>query len=340
MNTFATLTLDTPAETFIFTNVAVPERIVFGGKQLLDVQKMIGGRRRVNAMGPDDDPISWTGWLVPTGSGSTPMQRAQVLDSFRRIGTVCTLSWDTLRYQVVISDFHATYEKPFKIPYSISFEVVEDQTQLITSLPAYNPAQAMSTDMASMSTLSNCIGDSTLNGLVGDLQGAMGTLSGAAQPIANGLKAVTSFVSGVANCAAQVVNSVESAAASVVAPLAAVASHVQSLITGAEQAMASGSGVLPGLPASTTVFSALTRMNAAVQLPELYQLRSITARMQVNLPLISTPTSSKTITVGGGDLYTIASQQYGDATRWTDIAAANNISDPVLVGINTLTIPP
>jgi len=288
-------------------------------------------------MGADDEPLSWSGWFLYTSA----LSRARFLDSVRREGLQCTLSWDALRYQVVVHDFHADYEKPFKIPYSISFEVIEDQTATIDSVPAVTPAQSLATDMARMGTLSNCIGDSTLNGLAGDLQSAMSAVTAAVQPIANGLKAVTSFVSGIANCADQVLNTVASTVASVTAPLAAVASHVQSLIANAEGAMASGSGVLPGLPANTVIFSALAQANAAVQLPELYELRSICARMQVNLPLVSTPTSSKTITVGGGDLYTIASQQYGDAGRFTDILAANPQlgGDPVLTGINTLTIP-
>jgi phage-related protein len=174
---------------------------------------------------------------------------------------------------------------------------------------------------------------------VGNLQGAMSSIQAAVQPIANGLRAVTSFVSGVANCADQVVNAAESAVSSVVTPLAAVASRVQSMIASAENVIAIGGGVLPGVPAATNIYNALSKMNAAVQLPELYELRSITARMQVNLPLTAAPTSLKSITVGGGDLYTIASQQYGDATRWTDIATANGLTDPVLTGINTLVIP-
>lgn len=335
MSTFATLTLDTPNGSFVFTDEEVPEKIRFGGSQLLDVQKMIGGRRRINAIGADDEPLNWSGWFLYASA----LSRARFLDSVRREGLQCTLSWDALRYQVVVKEFHADYEKPFKIPYSIGFEVIEDQTATVDSVPAITPAQSLATDMARMGTLSNCIGDSTLNGLVGNLQSAMSSISAAAQPIANGLKAVTSFVAGVANCADQVVNTVASAVTSATAPLAAVASHVQYLISNAEGVMASGSGVLPGLPASPTIFSALARANAAVQLPELYELRSITARMQVNLPLVATPTSAKTITVGGGDLFTIASQQYGDASRWVDIAKANGITDPVLTGINTLTIP-
>jgi hypothetical protein len=338
MNPFATLTLTTPNGAFTFSGAEVPEEIQFGGAQLLDVQKMIGGRRRVNALGADDAPLQWSGLFLYASA----LSRARFLDSVRREGLQCTLSWDALRYQVTIAEFHATYKYPFRIPYSIKFEVVSDQTATVDSVPAVTPAQSMATDMARMSTLSNCIGDSTLNGLVGDLKGAMSAVSAAMQPIANGLKAVTSFVAGVANCAAQVVNTVEGAVASVVGPLAAVASHVQSLISTAEGVMASGSGVLPGLPVNTTIFSALARMNSAVQLPELYELRSITARMQANLPLISTPTSAQTITVGGGDLYTIASQQYGDATQWTQIADANPQlgGDPQITGVQTLTIPP
>lgn len=335
MNTFATLTLDTPNGSFVFQASEVPEKIRFGGSQLLDVQKMIGGRRRINAIGADDDPLEWSGWFLYASA----LSRARFLDSVRREGLTCTLSWDALRYQVVVHQFHADYEKPFKIPYTISFEVIEDQTATVDSVPAVTPAQSLATDMARMGTLSNCIGDSTLNGLMGDLKSAMDAVSAAAQPIANGLKAVTTFIAGVANCAEQVVNTVGAAVATVTAPLAAVASHVQFLISSAEGVMASGLGVLPGLPASTTIFTALARVNSAVQLPELYELRSICARMQVNLPLVSVPTSARAITVGGGDLFTIASQQYGDASRWVDIAKANGLTDPMLTGIHTLTIP-
>lgn len=81
------------------------------------------------------------------------------------------------------------------------------------------------------------------------------------------------------------------------------------------------------------------REDVGAGLPELYELRSLCGRMQTNLPLVSTPTSTKTITVGGGNLYAIAAQQYGDAQRWTDIASANGLSDPMLTGINTLIIP-
>ena len=45
------------------------------------------------------------------------------------------------------------------------------------------------------------------------------------------------------------------------------------------------------------------------------------------------------IQVVGGDLYRLALQYYGDATQWWRIARANNLTDPVLVGHQTLVIP-
>lgn len=46
------------------------------------------------------------------------------------------------------------------------------------------------------------------------------------------------------------------------------------------------------------------------------------------------------ITVAGGNLFALAAQYLNDATQWVRIAKANNLSDPVLTGVNTLVIPP
>ena len=47
----------------------------------------------------------------------------------------------------------------------------------------------------------------------------------------------------------------------------------------------------------------------------------------------------QTITVTGGNLFQIAATELGDATQWIRIAQLNNVSDPMLIGIVTLTIP-
>jgi hypothetical protein len=46
-----------------------------------------------------------------------------------------------------------------------------------------------------------------------------------------------------------------------------------------------------------------------------------------------------TLTVAGGNLFQIASQQLGDATQWIRIAQLNGIDDPMLNGVVTVLIP-
>lgn len=48
---------------------------------------------------------------------------------------------------------------------------------------------------------------------------------------------------------------------------------------------------------------------------------------------------SMTFTGADGTLFHVASRLYGDATEWIRIALANGISDPMIVGTVTLTIP-
>jgi hypothetical protein len=46
-----------------------------------------------------------------------------------------------------------------------------------------------------------------------------------------------------------------------------------------------------------------------------------------------------TLTIAGGNLFRIAAEQLGDATQWIRIAQLNDISDPMLTGLVTLTLP-
>ena len=48
----------------------------------------------------------------------------------------------------------------------------------------------------------------------------------------------------------------------------------------------------------------------------------------------------RTVTVAGGDLFTLALRYLGDATQWNRIAQANGLIDPMITGVNTLQIPP
>jgi hypothetical protein len=61
-------------------------------------------------------------------------------------------------------------------------------------------------------------------------------------------------------------------------------------------------------------------------------------RIQTNVSSVFS--GAKTETVGGGNLFTLASKHYDDPSAWTTLASANGITDPMLSGINNIIIPP
>lgn len=50
--------------------------------------------------------------------------------------------------------------------------------------------------------------------------------------------------------------------------------------------------------------------------------------------------TAKTFTGADISLFHIAAREYGDALLWVLIAAANNLSDPMITGTLQLVIPP
>ncbi len=208
------LTLKTPSGDFVFTGAEVPEQIAFGGRQLLNTHKMIGGRRVVQAMGGDDAPLSWSGIFLAKSAPS----RARFLDTLRKSGALCTLTWDEFRYQVVIAEFAAPYQKPFRVMYSITFTVVQDMTAPITSVPVISPLDALKSDMNRISALAACGGDSNTPGLASSLSAALDTMKGAVAPIANGLVKINAAIGQASACASEVGNLIQSSVAATAAP--------------------------------------------------------------------------------------------------------------------------
>ncbi len=105
-----------------FEAFEVPARIGFGGHQRIVVHTLPGGARIIDAMGPDDAPIAWSGAF----SGPDATLRARLLDTLRSEGAVWTLAWDAFSFSVVVAEFHAQYERSNWIPYRISCTVLAD----------------------------------------------------------------------------------------------------------------------------------------------------------------------------------------------------------------------
>ncbi len=106
----------------VFRSFEVPSSITFGGRQRAVVRYLGSGRRVTDALGPDDATISFGGFL----SGPDATARAQELDSLRSLGLPLILTWDSLIYSVLISDFRAEYRNRLWIPYRLSCLVISN----------------------------------------------------------------------------------------------------------------------------------------------------------------------------------------------------------------------
>ena len=334
------LTLETPAGPFVFTDAEIPEHIAHGGKQALSIDRLIGGRRIVRPLGPDEDDISFSGLFAYQGTA-----RSDFLDSVRRRGDMCTLTWDNRRMLVVISSYHPDYLRPYQIGYSITFSVVRNDASFVDVVPTVTPFMQLAYDAQHLNNMAACSfssSNSTLSSLSTSISSGLKTVEAAVQPIANGLRSISTIVGNAANCAAAIGNQITQTAAAITAPVAQLLANTQSLITNSESAISSAAsfgGVLPGNPLALTVGKYMSQMNTAVQIPALYETQAVAQRMQKNIALAANPTTATTVTVGGGNLYDVAAKQYGDATQWTKIASANNLTDPNITGIKTLVIP-
>ncbi len=105
-----------------FLGFEVPERITLGGRQRLAVHTLPGGERIVDAMGPDDRELAWSGVI----SGPDTAERVRQLDRLRRAGLALPLGWDGWRFTVIVSNFEADSANPWWVPYRISCTVLSE----------------------------------------------------------------------------------------------------------------------------------------------------------------------------------------------------------------------
>lgn len=294
-----------------FSRYEVPEKITIGGTQALVVHELIGGTRIVDAMGRKDMPLEWHGLFL----GDNALDRARLLNNMRINGKMLELNFFEFKYNVVIEKFEADFERFYRIPFSISCVVVEDRTRPITSVDILSFDETINADLAAADAGVVLIGDSSLSSLMTTLDTAIAAIS------------------DVAKAAQSQINSI-------LIPLAAVQARVAILIASTSnvlQNITTLGGILPNNPVANQVTAITNQIAASVSLPQLYNLQGVLGRLSNNL--INLSSTGKVLSVAGGDLYHVAQTAYNDATAWTTIANANKISDPVIAGVKTLTIP-
>src|SRR5579884_1809307 len=175
----------------VFQDFEIPATINAGGEQMLAVHKLPGGSRVIDAMGPDDSDIRWTGRF----RGTSAEQRALLLDFMRRQGQQLLLTYSLRRYQVIIREFAANFEQSYEIPYSIACTVLIDETQALASL-AVGFLEALAGDVVSALGLSSLIGNSTIGAAVSGVASAASNYQAGVPNTTNAVAGATAITEG------------------------------------------------------------------------------------------------------------------------------------------------
>lgn len=300
---------------FEFTGLEVPESVSPGaGKQQLVIHKMVGGKRKVDVLGVDYDNLSWSGWII----GATAGDRVSELETMRDVGAPLTFSMDGYYYSVVIQSFTPRFEHVYRRPYTIELVVVSSLDTPVT-------------ENALAGTL-----DALINSDIGESLGLASIINSSAVTTAiNTVKSAVSQVQGFANATIDTVQTV-------IRPLVAAQAIVQSVIAqvGASvNDITTLGGLVPGNPVARAANNVLRQSAALTQLAPLYQMQSVLDRMQKNVLSGPLANGTSSVTTSNSSLQKVAADAYGDQSRWTEIAAANSITDPRLDGIQTIKIP-
>ncbi len=99
-----------------FKDFSTPDRMAFGGEQMMAVHRLPGGSRVVDVLGPDDIDLHWHGRFFADDA----YQTALLLDALRRAGQPLALSFAGQSYTVIIKEFMAEIER---LPHDILYKI-------------------------------------------------------------------------------------------------------------------------------------------------------------------------------------------------------------------------
>lgn len=144
---------------FAFDDTEVPQKLPYGIQQTLAVQKMIGGARQVNTLGPDPKDIQWTGTMRSADRAS----RAATLAQMTASGKTFPLAWGQEYLEVVIRSF-TPVTQAFYITYTIvccvvpaSQSAAAKKPDLLTSV-ADDAMKAVGLSPADLPAVSSALG--------------------------------------------------------------------------------------------------------------------------------------------------------------------------------------
>jgi len=299
---------------FEFLDFEIPERLVVPGRQKTVTHQMIGGARVIDVLGVEYDAFSWSGIIT----GANASDRVTALERMRDAGKQITLTLDSYSFTVVITNFVPVYEFIYRRPFTIEVGIV-----------------ARNDSPLRVDALTGAL-NALVNSDVGKALGLADVVN--VSSVTSAVTAVQSAVAQVTDFAHATVDTVQTIVRPIVAAQALISQSISQLEASASEITTLG-GLVPGNPIAKTISNLLTQADLTTRTPALYQMQSVLSRLNKNVQSGQTADGVREITLSGGNLYQVASDQYGDASLWGSLASANNLTDPQLTGINTLTIP-
>lgn len=109
---------------FMFSGFEEPEALTFGKEQSTYKHLLIGGGRIIDCLGAGDPDITWSGYFT----GFQAQFRAQYIEGLVKSGQAVLLKTGTFVKNVVITKFNYGYHKVFPIQYTITVQVIQDET--------------------------------------------------------------------------------------------------------------------------------------------------------------------------------------------------------------------
>lgn len=350
-------------ESFTFTGFAVPEQITFGGEQSLAVHALPGGSRVTESLGRNDGSISWSARF----QGSGAEQEAYYVNYLRVLGKPLTLSWAEHKYDVLLKTFTAQYQRHYQIPYSIEFVVVEDLALPTPSGEVQDVDRTVKDANARLKT--------DAKGMTGTISSAssswetvksgMESAGKVVEDVAHGIQDVVDVVLAPVHLAVEAVEDIADASTKMIGDMldpvinahrtvGGLANHVNGTVANVPFL----GNVVPDKLIDVNTSDLLSHTGAFGTTATLIDTQRQLGNMSTYLSglrnsprLVSTigestsqvvtasTTAGDTIVRSGGNLFQIASEQYGDPSKWTAIAEANDMVDPIFDGVKTLVIP-
>jgi hypothetical protein len=265
---------------FAFQGFEVPSEMPFGGAQALTMHKLIGGGRVIDAMGRDDDRLSWSGTFLSPDAD----QRARALDALRVAGAPLPLVWNTHRYQVVIQSFSPIYRRVSEVPYKIVCVVIQDQTQPLAATPLSPDADFTGglTDAGAAAAAGSA--SPVAGGFAAAMQGATQaarTAIGTVQQAASSVAAIVSPALAAIHQVIGVAGSVSGAGRPQLAQISTAIGQGQAALNpliasqdGFLGSQAFVGGVVPGATPAANAASLLAATATGAQLPQLMQINN------------------------------------------------------------------